>query len=163
MRYALALITLSAALAAASPGVPTTAKAEDVGMSTERLARIHDAVAKHIEAKDASGHPRLSWRMGDGFFEVCWAEAGMSCPPAPRAGGADSSQAGKASRHVDPLALPLLARIVQRNVYGWFARPERGIYTLSNEGSRAVRRFAEAISALPPPTLAAGSAAIASA
>jgi hypothetical protein len=40
---------------------------------------------------------------------------------------------------------------LQRNVYGWFARIERGTYTLTEEGSQALSRFAEAISALPPP------------
>ncbi len=49
---------------AASGGVPTTTKAEDVGMSTERLTRIHDAVAKHIDAKDVSGAVALVARRG---------------------------------------------------------------------------------------------------
>ena len=53
-----------AALAAAPPGVPATSKAEDVGMSTERLARIHDAVLKHIDAKDVSGAVSLVARRG---------------------------------------------------------------------------------------------------
>jgi hypothetical protein len=44
--------------------------------------------------------------------------------------------------------VPRAARILQRNVYGWFARLERGIYGLTSEGSRAVNRFADAISAL---------------
>src|SRR5437667_154981 len=64
MRYALALIALSATLVAASPGVPTTSKAEEVGVSTERLARIHDAVLKHIEAKDVAGAVALMARRG---------------------------------------------------------------------------------------------------
>jgi CubicO group peptidase (beta-lactamase class C family) len=64
MRYALASIALSATLIAASPGVPTAPKAEDVGMSTERLARIHDAVARHVEAKDVAGAVSLVARRG---------------------------------------------------------------------------------------------------
>jgi len=42
------------------------------------------------------------------------------------------------------------ARILQRNVYGWFARVGRGTYTLTEEGGRALSRFAQALSVLPP-------------
>ncbi len=48
----------------AAGGVPTTSKAEDVGMSTERLTRVHDAVSRHIEAKDVSGAVALVARRG---------------------------------------------------------------------------------------------------
>jgi hypothetical protein len=41
------------------------------------------------------------------------------------------------------------ARILQRNVYGWFARVERGTYILSEGGSQALTRLAAAI-AVPP-------------
>jgi len=64
MRQALVVIALSATVFAASPGVPTASKAEDAGVSTERLARIHDTVAKHIEAKDVSGAVTLVARRG---------------------------------------------------------------------------------------------------
>jgi CubicO group peptidase (beta-lactamase class C family) len=65
MRHALILIALSAGtVIAASGGVPTTSKAEDVGMSTERLVRIHDTVTRHIEAKDVSGAVTLVARRG---------------------------------------------------------------------------------------------------
>jgi CubicO group peptidase (beta-lactamase class C family) len=65
MRHALILIAVSAAtVIAASPGVPTAPKAEDVGMSAERLQRIHETVAKHIEAKDVSGAVTLVARRG---------------------------------------------------------------------------------------------------
>ena len=71
MRYPLAVIALSASLLAASPGIPTTSKAEDVGMSTERLVRIHDAVARHVEAKDVAGAVALVARRGRiVFFEA---------------------------------------------------------------------------------------------
>ncbi len=53
-----------AALVAAAGGVPTAPKAEDVGVSTERLARIHEAVARHIEQKDVSGAVTLVARRG---------------------------------------------------------------------------------------------------
>jgi len=45
--------------------------------------------------------------------------------------------------------VPDAARILQRNVYGWFARVERGTYILSECGGQALTRFAAAIA--PPP------------
>src|ERR1044071_9214794 len=71
MRYAFGCIFLSASLIAASGGVPTISKPEEVGMSAERLQRVHDAVAKHIEAKDVSGAVALVARRGRiVFFEA---------------------------------------------------------------------------------------------
>ena len=46
--------------------------------------------------------------------------------------------------------VPRAARILQRNVYGWFDRIERGTYRLTPEGDRALSRFAEAIPAFSP-------------
>jgi hypothetical protein len=40
------------------------------------------------------------------------------------------------------------ARILQRNVYGWFVRSRRGIYALSDGGLAALAQFAEALSGL---------------
>jgi len=54
----------SAALVVAAGGVPTAPKAEDVGFSTERLARIHETVTRHIEQKDVSGAVTLVARRG---------------------------------------------------------------------------------------------------
>jgi hypothetical protein len=45
--------------------------------------------------------------------------------------------------------VPRAARILQRNVYGWFDRIERGIYRLTPEGDRALGRFSDAMPALP--------------
>jgi hypothetical protein len=45
--------------------------------------------------------------------------------------------------------VPGAARILQRNVYGWFDRIERGTYRLTPEGDQALSRFAEAIPAIP--------------
>jgi CubicO group peptidase (beta-lactamase class C family) len=65
MRHALVLIALSVAtVIAAPPGVPTAPKPEDVGVSTARLQRIHETVARHIEAKDVSGAVTLVARRG---------------------------------------------------------------------------------------------------
>lgn len=49
------------------------------------------------------------------------------------------------------------AAILQRNVYGWFARVARGTYALSPSGRDALGRFAEALAALsePAPDVAA--------
>jgi hypothetical protein len=47
--------------------------------------------------------------------------------------------------------VPGAARILQRNVYGWFARLKRGTYGLSGEGRQALSRFAEVLSALSLP------------
>lgn len=41
--------------------------------------------------------------------------------------------------------VPAAANILQRNVYGWFNRIERGIYGLTLEGDQALSRFAKAI------------------
>jgi hypothetical protein len=48
--------------------------------------------------------------------------------------------------------VPRAASIVQRNVYGWFVRVERGTYTLSEAGGLALSRFADG---LPPASLPA--------
>jgi CubicO group peptidase (beta-lactamase class C family) len=53
-----------AGAAAPAPAVPTVAKAEEVGFSTERLQRIHEAVQRHIESKDVSGAVTLVARRG---------------------------------------------------------------------------------------------------
>ena len=45
--------------------------------------------------------------------------------------------------------VPDAARMLQRNVYGWFTRIERGTYSLSEGGRRALTRFAAALAALP--------------
>lgn len=46
--------------------------------------------------------------------------------------------------------VPTAARILQRNVYGWFDRIERGTYRLTPQGDQALSRFAEVIPAIPP-------------
>jgi hypothetical protein len=46
--------------------------------------------------------------------------------------------------------LPDAPKILLRNVYGWFVRAERGIYTLSDSGRAALARWGEQI---PPPAV----------
>jgi hypothetical protein len=47
-------------------------------------------------------------------------------------------------------ALPDAPKILLRNVYGWFVRVERGLYTLSDSGRAALERWAEQ---MPPPVV----------
>jgi len=62
---ALLVVLAAAGLSAGAAGsVPSVSKAEDVGFSTERLQRVHEAVARHIEAKDVSGAVTLVARRG---------------------------------------------------------------------------------------------------
>jgi hypothetical protein len=42
-------------------------------------------------------------------------------------------------------------RMLQRDVYGWFTRLGRGIYTISDRGREALAQFAEAVAALADP------------
>jgi hypothetical protein len=44
--------------------------------------------------------------------------------------------------------VPDAARILQRDVYGWFTRLRRGTYALSDSGQAALAQFAEAVAAL---------------
>src|SRR5262245_5266128 len=44
--------------------VPTAPKPEEVGLSSERLQRIHEAVQRHIDAKDVTGAVTLVARKG---------------------------------------------------------------------------------------------------
>ena len=60
----IAVSAMSVTTLMASGGVPATSKAEEVGMSTERLQRIHEAVAKHVDAKDVAGAVALVARRG---------------------------------------------------------------------------------------------------
>jgi hypothetical protein len=41
--------------------------------------------------------------------------------------------------------VPTASVILRRNVYGWFARIEPGIYGLTPEGDQALSRFAHAV------------------
>ena len=68
-RFCVPFLLLTAAVvqtgtAASSGAVPSASKAEEVGFSTERLPRIHEAVGRHIEAKDVSGAVTLVARRG---------------------------------------------------------------------------------------------------
>jgi CubicO group peptidase (beta-lactamase class C family) len=60
----IALLVVPMGAAPPAGGVPTATKAEEVGFSTERLQRIHETVARHIEMKDVSGAVTLVARRG---------------------------------------------------------------------------------------------------
>jgi len=62
-RFTCALMTL-AAVPMTLALVPTASKPEEVGLSSERLHRIHDAVQRHVDAKDVSGAVTLVARKG---------------------------------------------------------------------------------------------------
>lgn len=58
-------VLLISILAGASPAADVpTAKPEEVGMSSERLRRVHDAVQRHIDAGEISGAVTLVARRG---------------------------------------------------------------------------------------------------
>jgi len=67
LRLSYVLIALLAVpVVAAPPLAPSTAisKAEEVGLSTERLQRIHEVVQRHVETHDVSGAVTLVARRG---------------------------------------------------------------------------------------------------
>jgi hypothetical protein len=51
----------------------------------------------------------------------------------------------------DASGVATAARILQRNVYGWFVRVGRGVYTLSSSGREALETFADTVAALAGP------------
>jgi CubicO group peptidase (beta-lactamase class C family) len=61
-RFKYAIVTAAVPLTMAL--VPTAPKPEDVGLSSERLPRVHDAVQRHIDAKELSGVVTLVARRG---------------------------------------------------------------------------------------------------
>src|SRR5580704_4548868 len=59
--FALAALPLASLLSA---GGVQTVKPEEIGLSSERLQRIHEAVARHIDAHDISGAVTVVSRKG---------------------------------------------------------------------------------------------------
>ena len=49
------VVALAALVASGFGATPAVSKAEDVGMSSERLKRIHPMIEAHIEGKDFCG------------------------------------------------------------------------------------------------------------
>lgn len=63
-RFVFWLLLVAATMAWPSAAAGPAAKPEDVGMSTDRLRRIHELVQRHIDAKDFSGAVTLVARNG---------------------------------------------------------------------------------------------------
>ena len=59
----LALVSAAAALPALAGSLPK-ARPEDLGFSSERLGRIHEAVQRHIDAGEVAGAVTLVARRG---------------------------------------------------------------------------------------------------
>lgn len=64
MKRSVLLILAAAAAISASAATLAVSKAEDVGISAERLKRIHPMIQSHIDAKDFSGAVTLVARKG---------------------------------------------------------------------------------------------------
>ena len=86
---------------------------------------------------------------------------GMRRTPIVTAYRQDALRCARALAANGPMALARLraatgvadaARILQRDVYGWFARLGRGTYTVSDRGREALGQFAEAVAALVDPS-----------
>ena len=60
----------------------------------------------------------------------------------------DQNGATKAAEVARATAVAQAARILQRDVYGWFHRIERGIYVLSPQGKAALEAFADVLPSL---------------
>jgi hypothetical protein len=53
------------------------------------------------------------------------------------------------------LGVPEAPKILQRNVYGWFVRRERGVYALTEAGRAALLRWEAQVPPVPAPHVAA--------
>ena len=75
MRRFLRLLPLAAlpcvTLILAAASLPTSSKPEDVGLSAERLQRIHQMIQRHIDAGDITGAVTLVARKG----QIAWVDA----------------------------------------------------------------------------------------
>ena len=46
------------------------------------------------------------------------------------------------------VSVPKATALMYRDVYGWFERPEKGLYQLSPKGRAALKQFAEVLKRL---------------
>jgi hypothetical protein len=85
---------------------------------------------------------------------------GCSRTPIVTAYRQDALRCARALAAAGPMALTELriasgvagaAPILQRNVYGWFNRVQRGTYALTGSGEQALKQFAEAVAVLDGP------------
>jgi len=70
-----------------------------------------------------------------------------------------AAQLAKGDAHLRDLrsGVPDAAKIMQRNVYGWFVRIERGVYALTDSGKAALVRWRADLPAVGPGAATAGS------
>ena len=74
---------------------------------------------------------------------TAYRQAALSC-----AAYLGSNGATKASAVARATSVPNAAAIMQRDVYGWFQRVERGIYVLSQKGEGAIETYADVVASL---------------
>ncbi|MFV2063557.1 MAG: DUF2161 family putative PD-(D/E)XK-type phosphodiesterase [Chloroflexota bacterium] len=74
---------------------------------------------------------------------TAYRQAALSCAAHLRKNGAT-----KAAEVAQATAVTRAATILQRDVYGWFQRVERGIYVLSPRGEAAIETYADVLASL---------------
>lgn len=74
---------------------------------------------------------------------TAYRQAALSCAALLRENGPT-----KAAAVAEATALTTAQRILQRDVYGWFQRVDRGIYALSPKGEEALALYADVVTAL---------------
>jgi hypothetical protein len=86
-----------------------------------------DALVRWRSAAIAPGtSARISWRTGDGQFEVSWHESGATAPAPIQPPGPCGPVSPSLLAASQPLALPLLARVMtaHRGIMEWSGKPE---------------------------------------
>jgi hypothetical protein len=124
-----------------------------VGLARQTVEVLEEPVPyrpRHARLRTLRLLDEFSRRLGDGNV------GGVTGAPLVTAYRQDALRCARALAAAGPMRVgalraavevPRTARILQRNVYGWFARIERGIYALTPEGDRALSRFADALPA----------------
>jgi hypothetical protein len=105
-------------------------------MATARVLRLKDEFDRRLGDANVGGTTGVP-------IITAYRQDALRCVHALAFGGPMRIGALRAAAGV-----PDAARILQRNVYGWFTRIERGTYALSEGGGQALTRFAVAIAAL---------------
>ena len=101
-----------------------------------RVLRLADEFARRIGDPNVGGSARMP-------LVTAYRQDALRCAHALAEAGPMRLAALRAAAGVESAA-----PILQRNVYGWFARVARGTYALSEAGREALTRFAEVMAAL---------------